>query len=233
MAGRGPEGVEFAQNGIDAKVSPRTVTPRRSTKPRQLSTTVTKRTTAVSIKGSPVHSPGGVALPELTVSIDHRKRGKTKIDFKNVRFIPLKPDESPERPHKVVPSIGTAATAAAATTTPEDDTILPPRGAPYSLRRRKPWEEISDLRDPPPTATEPITVTDASVQTDEGFDQAFGPLIIEMVAGAINDALRSLHEEDELQAFQAKNQELLTVIITERQKNTQLNQHIMEHIEQG
>lgn len=186
MSGKGPVGVELgAPIGIDAKISPRiTTTSRKGLRTKQLPRTVTQRTTAVSIKGSPARSPGEIALPELTVRVDHRKRGKTKIDFRNVRFIPLKPDESPERPRmswghhlkvlknsfsdKVVPSITAATTTAAGiTTSPEDETVLPPRAAPYSLRRRKPWEEIPDLPEPPPTASEPITVTDASVQTDE------------------------------------------------------------------
>lgn len=72
-------------NGIDTKRSKARLSPI----PKKSTTTVetTTRTTAITID-APKDRDFDL-LPALNVQIDHRKNGKTKINFKNVRFVPL------------------------------------------------------------------------------------------------------------------------------------------------
>ncbi|KAI6208483.1 hypothetical protein M3Y96_00120100 [Aphelenchoides besseyi] len=110
------------------------------------------------------------------------------------------------------------------------------QGIPTSLgsntqmfpRHTKQWSELPDAANPPPTATGPVYFMHESCQTDEMlvFNEAFEPLIREMVSGAIADAQRSLLEEDQLKQMEQQNRELLRIVVAEKQRNTELSQNI-------
>ncbi|KAI1701028.1 hypothetical protein Ddc_17833 [Ditylenchus destructor] len=113
--------------------------------------------------------------------------------------------------------------------------ILPSERRPFPPARQRyrqirevpsPWEQ-----NPPPTAAGRPVLNDATVQTDEIFEETFAPLVTEMVSGAIADAKRSLIEADEKRLVQKKNRELEAVIQDHIGKNMELSQSIAYQLE--
>ncbi|KAI6182116.1 hypothetical protein M3Y97_00345600 [Aphelenchoides bicaudatus] len=100
-------------------------------------------------------------------------------------------------------------------------------------RRTKQWDDLPEVSNPPPTAMGPIFWANQGCQTDDllVFDETFEPLIREMVNGAIIDARRSLLENEELQRMENQNKELLKIVVSEKQKNTELAQNIQQQTE--
>lgn len=114
-------------------------------------------------------------------------------------------------------------------------------------RHTKQWAELSDIPNPPPTASGALLWTNQGCQTDDFlvFDETFEPLICEIVKGAINgslsllltflssflDARRTLIENEEFLRMEIENKELLEIVESQKQKNTELIQNIQQQSE--
>uniref|UniRef100_A0A914DQB2 Uncharacterized protein n=1 Tax=Acrobeloides nanus TaxID=290746 RepID=A0A914DQB2_9BILA len=170
-------------------------------------TKTTTRTTAITVEAPEYRAING--LPEMSVHIDHKKSGKTKINFRNVRFVPIH-EADEHKPHKVVPTLQ-----------PEESEFV---------ARRIGRKHFSEAFTPPTTAYGPIVCNEVAVQTEEIFEEAFGPLIAEMAQSAIEDALRNLREEEEFLRLGAQNEKLFDLVLAEKQKNTVLSMNILDHL---
>uniref|UniRef100_A0A914YPP8 Uncharacterized protein n=1 Tax=Panagrolaimus superbus TaxID=310955 RepID=A0A914YPP8_9BILA len=140
-----------------------------------------------------------------------------KKNLKNVRFIPLKNESPRNGPHKVVPSIPFSSSF---------DEKRQNRGG----RRRFHRPFLSTTLTPLQSPYGPIYHNDASVQTDEGFEEAFCPIISEMAATAISDALKNLKDEEDFKIMEEQNEKLLNVVVSEKRRNSELNLSILKHI---
>ena len=89
-------------------------------------------------------------------------------------------------------------------------------GGLYAQRKSKRWSDVNALANPPPSAAGPLAFAHEACQTDNSieFDEIFGPLITEMVNGAILDAQRSLADEEALATMEGKNRKLQEVEIS-------------------
>uniref|UniRef100_A0AC34G650 Uncharacterized protein n=1 Tax=Panagrolaimus sp. ES5 TaxID=591445 RepID=A0AC34G650_9BILA len=89
---------------------------------------------------------------------------------------------------------------------------------------------LSTTLTPPQSPYGPIYHNDASVQTDEGFEEAFCPIISEMAATAISDALKNLKDEEDFRIMEEQNEKLLNIVVSEKRRNSELNLSILKHI---
>uniref|UniRef100_A0A7E4ZTF2 Uncharacterized protein n=1 Tax=Panagrellus redivivus TaxID=6233 RepID=A0A7E4ZTF2_PANRE len=208
------------ENGID-------ISPRAKPIPRRLSPIrdLTSPKAGVMTPQRPLNGAKRVASVKRA---EHQHRGgssdvmrgksmsKSGPNLKNVAFVPLKEDASPRRnggPHKVVPSIPL-------NTSPRQSHRLPPQ------RRFMPKATLT----PPQSPYGPIIHSDAAVQTDEAFDTTFDPIIKELAATAISDALKNLREEHEFKTMEEQTEKLLNIVVTEKRRNSELNLTILKHI---
>ena len=98
------------------------------------------------------------------------------------------------------------------------------------LRQRGFSRIIPPVFTPPQSPYGPIYHNDASVQTEEGFEEAFNPIVSEMAATAISDALRNLKEEEDFRIMEEQNEKLLNIVVSEKRRNSELNMSILKHI---
>ncbi|CAD5206077.1 unnamed protein product [Bursaphelenchus okinawaensis] len=186
-----------------------------------------------------VASPALPALPSLPPSVQSGQ-SRRPSQFKNVRFLPIRRAQTDKN-------------LMGSTTMPP---LLPGqvdlsgpmrRGPPAKYGRRsqsqknlpilanqrhtKTWDDIEDLTDPPPTAITIQPMNNVEIQTEDflTFDDTFEPLVREMVAGAMADAMRKLMEEEDIERYRQQVTELMEAIDEEKQRNIQLQESIQHH----
>jgi len=121
----------------------------------QKTTTTTTRTTAITIE-----APGFRTMPDMSFSVDHKKSGETKINFKNVRFVPLHEVDA-HKPRKIYEIIFFQILDKVVPTLRSDD-----EETRFAYKRK----HLSETFTPPTTAYGPIVLNEVAVQTDEvGF----------------------------------------------------------------
>uniref|UniRef100_A0AC35F632 Uncharacterized protein n=1 Tax=Panagrolaimus sp. PS1159 TaxID=55785 RepID=A0AC35F632_9BILA len=190
--------------------------------PRKAIPTLRRRLSPINNSGRKKVIPR-IESPKVINGFHHRlknfdlQNNNVKGNLKNVRFIPLKNESPRNGPHKVVPSI------------PSSSSLFDESRQKGGGRRRFYLPLLPTLT-PPQSPYGPIYHNDACVQTDEGFEEAFYPMISEMAETAINDALKNLKDEEDFRIMEEQNEKLLNIVVSEKRRNSELNLSILKHI---